>query len=57
MDKAMPQEPPEKLAKLKPFVIDTGDAEPIKISPCPYSPVDLKKIKEFIDENIKNSII
>src|SRR5579859_7287815 len=46
-----------KPAKLEPFVIDTGDAEPIKISPRPYSPFDLEKIKEFIDEGIKNGII
>ena len=44
-------------AKLEPFVIDTGDAEPIKISPRPYSPLDLEKIKAFIDEGIKNGII
>src|SRR5579859_2482847 len=46
-----------KPAKLEPFVIDTGDAEPIKISPRPYSPVDLEKIKEFIDNGVKNGII
>lgn len=46
-----------KPAKLEPFVIDTGDAEPIKISPRPYSPVDLQKIKEFINENLENGII
>src|SRR3981189_871987 len=45
-----------KPAKLQPFVIDTGDAEPIKISPRPYSPVDLDKIKTFVDEAIKNGI-
>ena len=44
-------------AKLEPFIINTGDAEPIKISPRPYSPLDLEKIKEFIDEGIKNGII
>jgi len=46
-----------KPAKLDPFVIDTGDAEPIKISPRPYSPLDLDKIKEFIDNGVKNGII
>jgi transposase InsO family protein len=46
-----------KPAKLQPFVIDTGDAEPIKISPRPYSPMDLEKIKTFVDEAIKNGII
>jgi len=46
-----------KPAKLEPFVIGTGDAEPIKISPRPYSPVDLEKIKAFIDDSIKNGII
>ena len=46
-----------KPAKLDPFVIDTGDSEPIKISPRPYSPLDLEKIKAFIDEGIKNGII
>src|SRR5438552_3477298 len=44
-------------AKLEPFNIDTGDHAPIKINPRPYSPVDLAKIKEFIDENIKNGVI
>ena len=44
-------------AKLEPFVIDTGDAQPIKISPRPYSPLDLEKIKEFIDDAIKKGII
>jgi len=44
-------------ADLEPFKIDTGDAEPIKISPRPSSPVDLAKIKEFIDENLKNGVI
>ena len=46
-----------KPAKLDPFVIDTGDAEPIKISLRPYSPLDLDKIKEFIDNGMKNGII
>src|SRR5437764_13294555 len=49
--------PISKPAKLDPFVIDTGDAEPIKISPQPYSPLDLDKIKEFINKGVKNSII
>ena len=49
--------PISKPAKLEPFVIDTRDAEPIKISPRPYSPIDLDKIKEFINEGVKNSII
>ena len=44
-------------SNLEPFDIDTGDAEPIKISPRPYSPVDLDKIKEFIDENLKTGVI
>ena len=44
-------------AKLDPFVIDTGDAQPIKISPRPYSPLDLEKIKEFLDDAIKKGII
>src|SRR5580704_10230030 len=30
---------------------------PIKISPRPYSPVDLAKIRSFIDENLKNKVI
>jgi len=46
-----------KPAKLDPFVINTGDAEPVKISPRPYSPLDLEKIKEFIDDAIKKGII
>ena len=44
-------------AKLEPFNIDTGDHAPIKINPRPYSPVDLAKIKEFIDENLKTGVI
>src|SRR2546423_14430712 len=50
-------QPIGKPAKLDPFVIDTGDAEPIKISRRPYSPLNLDKIKEFIDNGVKNSII
>jgi hypothetical protein len=46
-----------KPAKVELFVIDTGDTEAIKISPRPYSSVDLDKIKTFIDEGIKNGII
>ena len=46
-----------KPAYLEPFKIDTGDAEPIKISPRPHSPLDLEKIKAFIDENLKNGVI
>lgn len=46
-----------KPADLEPFVINTGDAEPIKIGPRPYSPLDLEKIREFVDEGIKNGII
>ena len=46
-----------KPAKLEPFVIDTGDAELIKIGPRPYSPMDLTKIKEFVDEGLLNGII
>ena len=44
-------------AKLEPFTIDTGDHESIKIKPRPHSPLDLTKIKEFIDENMENGII
>jgi len=44
-------------AKLEPFNVDTGDHAPIKINPRPYSPVDLAKIKEFIDENLKSGVI
>ena len=44
-------------ANLEPFNIDTSDQPPIKINPRPYSPVDLAKIKEFIDENLKNGVI
>jgi len=40
-------------ANLEPFKIDTGDTEPINIRPRPHSPIDLEKIKEFIEENIK----
>ena len=44
-------------AKLEPFIINTSDAQPIKISPRPYSPLDLEKIKEFIDDATKKGII
>ena len=44
-------------AKLEPFDIDTGDAKPINIRPRAHSPRDLEKIKEFIDENLKNGVI
>ena len=44
-------------ANLEPFEIDTGDAKLINIRPRPYSPLDLEKIKTFIDENLKNGII
>jgi hypothetical protein len=46
-----------KPAKLEPFTIDTGDAAPIKLRPRPHSPLDLVKIKEFIDENLANGVI
>jgi hypothetical protein len=44
-------------AKLEPFHMYTDDRAPIKINPLPYSPVDLAKIKEFIDENLKSGVI
>ena len=44
-------------ANLEPFDIDTGDAKPINIRPRAHSPVDLEKIKDFIDENLKNGVI
>ena len=44
-------------AKLEPFGIDTDQHPPIKINPRPYSPLDLVKIKEFVDENLKNGVI
>jgi hypothetical protein len=44
-------------ANLEPFDIDIGDHPPIKVNPRPHSPLDLQKIKEFIDENLKNGII
>ena len=44
-------------AKLEPFHIDTSDHAPIRINPRAYSPVDLVKIKEFIDENLKSGVI
>ena len=44
-------------AKFEPFRIDTDDHASIKINPRPYSPVDLAKIKEFIDENLKTGVI
>jgi hypothetical protein len=46
-----------KPVRLEPFVINTSDTELIKITLRPYSPMDLEKIKTFIDEAIKNSII
>src|SRR6202451_4640737 len=44
-------------ANLEPFDIDTGDAKPINIRPRAHSPVDLEKIKAFIDENLHNGVI
>ena len=44
-------------ANLEPFHIDTGDAKPINIRPRSHSPLDLEKIKEFIEENLKNGVI
>jgi len=44
-------------AKLAPFNIDTGDKDPINIRPRPYSPLDLAKIKDFLDENLANGVI
>src|SRR5579871_776441 len=44
-------------SKLEPFDIVTDDVPPIKINPRPYSPLDLAKIKEFIDENLANGVI
>jgi transposase InsO family protein/uncharacterized protein (UPF0335 family) len=44
-------------ANLAPFTINTGDKEPINIRPRPYSPLDLAKIKDFLDENLKNGVI
>jgi len=46
-----------KPADLPPFAIDTGDKEPINIRPRPYSPLDLTKIKQFLDENLQNGVI
>ena len=46
-----------KPADLEPFDIDTADHPPIKIRGRPYSPLDLKHIKKFIDENLKNGVI
>ena len=46
-----------KPANLEPFTIDTGDTKPINVRPRSYSPVDLEKIKAFIDENLKNGVI
>jgi hypothetical protein len=44
-------------AKIEPFDIDTREAEPIRISPRPHSPLDLQKIREFLDKNLKNGVI
>ena len=44
-------------AKLAPFIINTQDYEPIKISARHYSPTDLATIKTFIDENLKNGVV
>jgi hypothetical protein len=44
-------------ANLEPFEINTGDAAPIKINPRPYSPLDLQKIRTFLDENLANGVI
>ena len=40
-------------AKLQSFTINTGDKEPIRIRPRAHSPLDLIKIKKFLDENLK----
>ena len=44
-------------SNLESFAINTGDAESIQIRPRPYSPLDLEKIKAFIDENLANGVI
>ena len=44
-------------ATLSPFTINTGDKEPICIRPRAHSPLDLVKIKEFLNENLKNGVI
>ena len=44
-------------AKLLLFTIDTVNHALIKIPPRKYSPADLAKIKEFLDENTANGII
>ena len=44
-------------AKLQPLTINTGDHEPIRIKPRHHSPLDLAKIKKFLDENIQNGVI
>jgi hypothetical protein len=44
-------------AKVEPFTIDTGDEQPIRIRPRPHSPLDLEKIKKFIDKNLANGVI
>lgn len=44
-------------ANLEEFKIDTGDHEPIRISPRPYSPLDHVKIHQFIDENLANGVL
>ena len=49
--------PVDTPAKLLPFTIDTGNHALIKIPPWKYSPADLVKIKEFLNENMVNGII
>lgn len=44
-------------AKLQPLTINTGDKEPIRIHPRAYSPLDLVKIRKFLDENLENGVI
>lgn len=46
-----------KPIKLEPFIIDIRNVKLIKINSQLYFSINLNKIKEFIDEGVKNEII
>ena len=47
----------KKSIKIKSFIINIDDEKSIRIRSRSHSPLDLKKIKEFIDKNLINNII
>ena len=44
-------------AKVKPFNIDTGEHDPIRIRPRPHSPLELKGIQEFLAKYLEAGVI